>query len=173
MSFSALSRDIPMQVWLFGLALACAASLAAYIAYAQHQSHVSQAAQSVSATGDKRQAVPFPPELREHTLANMRDHLFALHEIQQALGEASFDKAADIAEARLGMTSLKLHGAHEVSKYMPQGMQDIGSAMHSSASRFSIAAQEAAVTGDVREPLRALSRITANCVACHAEYKLQ
>ena len=56
------------------------------------------------------------------------------------------EKAARIAEERLGMSSLQMHGAHEAAKYMPKGMQDIGSEMHRSAIRFAIEAQNAGVT---------------------------
>jgi hypothetical protein len=55
------------------------------------------------------------------------------------------DIAAKIAESRLGMSSLSLHGAAEIAKYMPQGMQNAGTAMHHAASRFAIAAQDAAL----------------------------
>jgi hypothetical protein len=136
----------------------------------QHTHRRDHAARSAS---DTRQLVHFPDELREHTLANMRDHLLALQEIQEALARKQEDKAAIIAEERLGMTSLPLHGAHEVAKYMPQGMQDIGSEMHRSASRFAIEAQNAAVTGDLRPALAALSRVTTQCVGCHAGYRLK
>lgn len=122
---------------------------------------------------DARQLVEFPPALREHELANMRDHLLSLQQIQEALAKGRFDKAADIAESRLGMNSLKLHGAHEVAQYMPQGMQEVGEAMHRSASRFALAATDASVSGDVRPALAALSQVTQQCVTCHAAYRLR
>lgn len=122
---------------------------------------------------DTRPVVHFPPELRVHTLANMRDHLLTLSEIQEALSKGWFDKAGEIAEQRLGMSSLKLHGAHELSQYMPEGMQAIGSEMHRSASRFALEAQNASVTGDVKPALAALSKVTQKCVACHSGYRVQ
>ncbi len=151
-------------------ALAGFAVLYVGVGVAQHTHHRDHAATSGS---DTRQFVRFPDELREHTLANMRDHLAALQEIQEALARKQEDKAARIAEERLGMTSLQLHGAHEVAKYMPQGMQDVGSEMHRSASRFAIEAQNAAVTGDLRPALEALSQVTTQCVGCHAGYRLK
>jgi hypothetical protein len=86
----------------------------------------------------------------------MRDHLVALQEISEALAQEDLDNAAKIAEERLGMSSLRLHGAAEVAKYTPQGMQDAGTAMHKAASRFAIEAQNVAVTGDMK-PASALS----------------
>ena len=139
-------------------------------AIAQHQ-HSHDAPAPVAA--DARQLVKFPAAMVEHTLANMRDHLLALQEIQSHLGMGHTDIAAKIAETRLGMSSLGLHGAAEVSKYMPQGMQDAGTAMHRAASRFAITAQEAGVTGDLKPVFAGLAEITAQCVGCHAGYRLK
>jgi hypothetical protein len=121
---------------------------------------------------DARRLVAFPEPLRTHTLANMRDHLLALGEIQDALARSQFDQAADIAEQRLGMSSLKSHGAHDVAKFMPQGMQDAGTAMHRAASQFATVAKDASVTGDLKPALAALARVNQTCVACHAGYRL-
>jgi len=128
--------------------------------------------QQQAAPADDRHLVKFPEELRNHTLENMRDHLVALGEMQDALARGQFDRAADVAEQRLGMSSLTTHGAHEVAKFMPQGMQDAGTAMHRSASQFAIVAKDASVTGDLRPALAALARVNQTCVACHAGYRL-
>jgi hypothetical protein len=122
---------------------------------------------------DARQAVPFPADMRARTLANMRDHLLALQQIQATLAAGNFDKASEIAEQRLGMTSLKLHGASDIAPFMPQAMQDIGTEMHRAASRLAIEATNAGVSGDVRGALAALSKVTAQCVACHTAYRVQ
>ena len=126
-----------------------------------------------TAAGDTRMLVHFPERLRIHMLANMRDHLLALSEIQEALAREEFDQASAIAEQRLGMTSLKLHGAHEVGQYMPKEMAAIGTEMHRAASRFAVAADNAAVGGDVKPALAALSGVTRACVACHNSYRVQ
>ena len=103
----------------------------------------------------------------------MRDHLTALHEIQAALATGEFDRAAQIAEQRLGMTSLKLHGAHELAPSMPPAMQAIGTEMHKAASRFALEAANGSATGNLKEALGSLSNVTAQCVACHASYRLK
>jgi hypothetical protein len=121
---------------------------------------------------DRRQPVLFPPGLRERTLANMRDHLAALQQIEAALAVLDYDQAAEIAEQRLGMSSLGRHGAHEVAGYMPQGMQEAGMAMHRNASRLAAAAQESAASGDIRPTLVALARLGGACVACHDGYRV-
>lgn len=122
---------------------------------------------------DTRQLVKYPAPLRLHTLVNMRDHLATMGEIQAALASGSFDKASDVAEQRLGMSSLEAHGAHEVAKYMPKGMQDAGTAMHHTASQFALVAKDASVTGDLKPVLASLAKLNQTCVACHAAYRLQ
>jgi hypothetical protein len=135
----------------------------------QTQQHMAMEA----APQDARRAVEFPGPLRVHELANMRDHLSTLSQIQLALSRNDVDEAAKLAENRLGMSSFGLHGAHDVAKYMPKEMQEIGTQMHRAASRFAIAATSAGATGDVRPALAALAAVTQQCVACHAVYRLK
>lgn len=139
---------------------------------AMHQAHMAAGIPSGQAT-DARQWVTFPEAMKAHTLANMRDHLLALQEIQAALGSSDFDRAAELAETRLGMTALAAHGAHESSAFMPNEMQEAGSTMHRSASRFATTVRDVAVTGELKPALNALAEITGACVSCHAGYRLQ
>ncbi len=156
-----------ISIAMLAAVLACGG---ATLAAAQHQhSHD----MSAPPAPDQRQFVQFPPALVEATLNNMRDHLQTLQEIQFQLGTGHPDVAAKLAEARLGLSSLELHGAAEVSPHMPQGMQEAGTAMHRAASRFAIAAQDASVTGDLKPALAGLAEVTAQCVACHAGYRLK
>jgi hypothetical protein len=155
---------------IVGIVAAVLIAGSATFAVAQHQH---QHAASAPAAPDLRQFVEFPAPLIEHTLANMRDHLQTLQEIQSHLALGHTDLAAKIAEERLGMSSLGLHGAAEVSRFMPQGMQDAGTGMHRAASRFAIAAEEAGVTGDLKPVFAGLAEITGQCVGCHAGYKLK
>lgn len=138
-----------------------------------HQHSMADHAQHMAAPpSDARQWVRFPEALRAHTLSNMRDHLLALGQIQDALSRSQFDEASDIAEQRLGMSSLAQHGAHEVAQFMPKGMQEAGAAMHRSASQFATIAKDASVTGDLKPTLAALAKVNQTCVACHAGYRL-
>ena len=125
------------------------------------------------AAPDTRVAVELPLPMRAHMLANMRDHLAALHEIQAALARDEAGRAAGIAERRIGMSSLDAHGAGHMAPYMPKPMQDIGTAMHRAASRFARVAEEAGVRRDLRPALQALSEVTQQCVTCHAGYRLK
>lgn len=122
---------------------------------------------------DTRVLVAFPPALAASTLANMRDHLQAIQEINVALAAGDDGAAAKIAETRLGMSSLERHDAHEAARYMPPDMQMAGTAMHRAASRFAIEAQNAAVTGDLKPALGALATVMEACVACHAGFRLK
>ncbi|GAB4508575.1 MAG: hypothetical protein Tsb0026_07420 [Sulfuricaulis sp.] len=73
----------------------------------------------------------------------------------------------------LGMSSLETHGAEHMAPYMPKPMQDIGTAIHRTASRFARVAEEAAIRRDLRPARQALSDVTQQCVACHAGYRLK
>ena len=124
---------------------------------------------------ETRQLVQMPPMMRAHMLATMRSHLQTLNAILAALAEGRLEAAGDIAERRLGMSSLSLHGAEHMAPYMPPGMRTIGTRMHRSASRFAIVLQRAqflpAEEGAL-EIFQALQAITENCVACHDAYRL-
>ena len=151
------------------LTVAWASTVAPLVIAQDHQHSMTGAAAS---QGDSRQLVNFPEPMRLHTITSMRDHLLALQEIDVALSRNAFDKAATIAEQRLGMSSLELHGAAHVAPFMPQAMQDIGTQMHRAASRFAIDAQTASVSNDVRPALASLGTVMQQCVACHAAYRL-
>ncbi|MGV6852567.1 MAG: hypothetical protein ACWA5R_10385, partial [bacterium] len=115
------------------------------------------------ASDDAREYVQLPEMMQNHMLANMRDHLEVINQILLMLSNDQLDEAADIAEAKLGMSSLSTHGAAHMAKFMPKGMQQAGTAMHHSASRFALKAQE----GDAKEAYKALTQVTTACVGCH------
>lgn len=124
---------------------------------------------SAGAADDVREKVNFPEMMKQHQLSNMRDHLAALSEILALMAKSELDKAADVAERRIGMSSMIAHNASHMAPYMPKGMQDIGSEMHHAASRFAMNAQE----GDLPRALDSLSKVTQQCVACHSTYRVQ
>ena len=107
--------------------------------------------------------------MQQHMLSNMRDHLAAINEILVYLDKDELEKAAETAEYRLGMSSLKSHGASHMAKFMPEGMRHAGTTMHKAASRFALKAQE----GEALPAYKALSAITAACVACHSGYRVK
>ena len=99
----------------------------------------------------------------------MRDHLITLNAILQNMQTGDLDKAADIAEQRLGMSSMELHGASHMAKFMPEGMRNAGTQLHRAASRFARKAQE----GDLLSAYKMLPDITSACVACHSRYRIR
>ena len=123
-----------------------------------------------------RELVQLTAPMQEHMLGNMRDHLATLNEILGDVADGKYDAAAKIAEARLGMSSLSLHGAAHLAPYLPKPMQDIGTSMHHAASRLVIVLQDASITPTadaMREINRALYAVTTACEACHAGYRVR
>jgi len=102
-------------------------------------------------------------------MSNMRDHLVAINVILVNMGNGETDKAAEIAEQRLGMTSLESHGASHMAKIMPEGMRRAGTSMHRAASRFALKAQE----GELLPAYKILSAVTSACVTCHSGYRIR
>jgi hypothetical protein len=92
------------------------------------------------------------------------------------LPTAEYDAAAKLAEQRLGMSSLGLHGAAHMAPFMPQPMQDIGTSMHHAASRLAIVLQDTSVSPSLdtmRDVSRAIHEVTATCTACHFGYRIR
>jgi hypothetical protein len=161
-----------VRKYFLASAIALTTGIALFVLLAKAQTHQHGAPLTASTAADTRQLVKFPEPMRLHTIASMRDHLFALQEINTALSKNDFDKAASVAEQRLGMSSLERHGAGHIAPYMPEAMQEIGTQMHRAASRFALEAQSASVSNDVRPALAALGAVMQQCVACHAAYRL-
>jgi cytochrome c556 len=150
-----------------------------------HQKHM-----AMMMDDDSRQAVAFPAPMRQHTLANMRDHMQALSDILDAIAMGQYDKAARIADARLGMQSPAAAGCktdggsapqmsmeptmeQQMAQFMPEGMRKIGLDMHQAASTFASEAAKVGKGGDAKPAMAALSRVTQQCAACHTTYRLQ
>ncbi len=124
---------------------------------------------NVSMADDGRKLVQLPEMMQQHMMSNMRDHLVAINEILIKIANGAFEEAAEIAEYRLGMSSLESHGADHMAKFMPEGMRQAGTTMHKAASRFALKAQEE----EVLPAYKALSEVTSACVACHSGYRIQ
>ena len=118
---------------------------------------------------DIRQLVELPEMMQQHMMSSMRDHLAAINQILITMANGKLNQAAEIAESRLGMSSLESHGASHMAKFMPEGMRQAGTNMHRAASRFALKAEE----GEVLPAYRALSEVTSACVACHSSYRVR
>lgn len=123
----------------------------------------------VQAENDTRQLVKFPEMMQQHMMTNMRQHLESINEILLLMSNNKLDKAADVAEQRLGMSSLTSHNASHMAKFMPNGMRQAGTSMHKAASRFALKAQE----GDSIAAYKVLGEVTSACVACHSGYRVR
>jgi len=121
------------------------------------------------ADDDSRVLVKLPEMMQKHMMANMRDHLKTINEILLSLSNNQMDQAANLAEQRLGMTSLGSHGAEHMGKFMPKGMRQAGTNMHKAASRFALKAEE----GELLPAYKILSEVTSTCVACHSAYRIK
>ncbi len=131
---------------------------------------------NVYASGDQRELIELPAPMQDHMMANMRDHLLALNEILGHLADGNAGEAAQVAEKRLGVSSLDSHGASHMAPFMPEPMRQFGTQMHRFASQFAIAATEAEVEDTAASQRRiyaALRDITTNCNACHSAYKIR
>lgn len=121
------------------------------------------------ADDDPRVLVELPEMMQKHMMSNMRDHLKTINEILLSLSNNQMDQAANLAEQRLGMTSLGSHGAEHMGKFMPKGMRQAGTNMHKAASRFALKAEE----GELLLAYKSLAEVTAACVACHSAYRIK
>ena len=124
---------------------------------------------TIMANDDTRQLVQLPEMMQQHMMSNMRDHLVVINELLIEMANGDLEKAAEIAEYRLGMSALKSHGADHMAKFMPEGMRQAGTSMHRAASRFALKAQE----GDILPAYNALSEVTSACVACHSGFRIR
>lgn len=127
---------------------------------------------AAAAATDTRTAVDMPPEKSAMMLANMRDHLQALGEIQSALASGDYDKAANLADKHLGLDAMNREGP-QLAPYMPMPMRQMGMQMHRAASRFARVARDSEIDGDLKPSLAALGKVTQACVACHAAYRVK
>ena len=123
----------------------------------------------IIAEEDSREFVKLPEMMQKHMMSNMRDHLETINKILIYLSNDELDKAAKIAEQRIGMSSLDSHGASHMGKFMPKGMRKAGTNMHKAASRFALKAEE----GEVLPAYKSLSEVTSTCVACHSAYRIK
>ncbi len=124
---------------------------------------------------DSRELVQLPAGMQDDMLASMRDRLAALNRVIAAVGEGKLDDVVNVAEQRLGMSSLTLYGANHIAASLPKPMQDLQTTMHQAGSRLALvlhAASTDPTAQALRGVTRAIAAVTATCEACHAHYRL-
>jgi cytochrome c556 len=101
----------------------------------------------------------------------MREHMATVNEVLGYLGRGQLERAAEVAEARMGLSSTGKHRGTGMGpgRYMTPEMRQTGRAMHESATRFA----EIAAQGDLAASVAAFQTITAHCVACHNAYRVR
>lgn len=125
----------------------------------------------VTATAGREKA-ELPEFASKHLMSTMRSHLGALEEITRLLSEHQFEKAAAIAEQRLGMSSVEMHYEKFVGKYMPKSMRVMGKKMHEAATQFSVTARSAK-EDDLEKVLAGLADVMEQCGSCHSSYRVK
>ena len=115
---------------------------------------------------DGRQVTRVPLETRDAVRAEMRTMLSSLHDIMQ--GSLVGDTAAMRAAAtRSGLATAADPG---LEKLLPEGFLRLGIDTHQQFDELSAAL----AMGIPRDSITArLTRITGNCVSCHATYQLE
>jgi len=122
-------------------------------------------------TDDTRRLVNMPAAAQQLLRNDMLDHLVVLNQLLAYLAASEFQQASELAEARLGKSSMGKHRGTGMGpgRFMPPEMHQLGIAMHQSASEFAAALknQESA------EAYSGLQRVTGYCVACHMSFRVR
>ena len=146
-------------------------SLLLFASQAVHSEEAINKAQDIesSSGGDARQLVSMPDQARELMRKDMLDHLSALNEIIGYLASNNLDTAADVAETRMGRSSMGKHRGTGMGpgRFMPLEMRNLGWGMHDAATEFSKIAKQ----GDSKNAYSAFQKVTSSCVACHYSYR--
>jgi cytochrome c556 len=115
---------------------------------------------------DGRQVTPVPLEARDAVRAEMRTMLGSLHDILKA-SMVNDTSAMREAATRSGLASA---ADPALEKLLPEGFLQLGVNTHQQFDDLAGALQ----TGIPRDSVVGrLTRITGNCVSCHATYRLE
>ena len=141
---------------------------ASHSVYSEDANNSNQFVEDPSGT-DSRQLVSMPDQSRELMRKDMLEHLSALNEIIGYLALNNFDAAAEVAETRMGKSSMGKHRGTGMGpgRFMPLEMKSLGMGMHDAASKFSQVAKQS----DMKSAYSALQQVTGSCVACHYSYR--
>ncbi len=113
---------------------------------------------------DTRISLNVPPQMAQHQLMNMRNHVKAVQTIIEYLSKDEFDKASEVASSQLGLTKeMKMM----CSAFGNKDFEKMGLEFHKSADKMS----EVFKTKDKNKSLQALAATMSYCVSCHATFK--
>lgn len=113
---------------------------------------------------DTRISLNVSPEMKQHQLSNMREHVEAIKSIVGLMSESKFEDASKIAHAKLGLTP---EMQAMCGMFNNENFEQLGLAFHKSGDDLG----NALLAKDVNASLRALNRTMGYCVECHATYR--
>ena len=113
---------------------------------------------------DTRISLGMSPEMKQHQLSNMRDHVEAIKSIVGLISESKFEEASKIAHTKLGLTP---EMRAMCGMFNNENFEKLGLAFHKSGDDLGSALQ----TKDINASLRALNKTMQYCVECHAAYR--
>lgn len=116
------------------------------------------------AMNDDRTVLKMSPLLKQHQLSNMRSHMEAVQSIIGFLAKGDFDRAAQEAHSKLGLTEemKTMSGMFGNEKF-----RSLAVAFHQSGDELGDALQ----TKDTNKSLQALYVTMGYCVQCHAAFR--
>lgn len=114
--------------------------------------------------GDSRISLGLSERMKVHQLQNMRSHVEAVQMIIGLLSKESFDKAAEIAHTKLGLTD---DMKRMCNMFKNEGFRTLGLEFHKSADNLA----KVIKTRDLSKSLNALHKTMSYCVQCHATYR--
>lgn len=113
---------------------------------------------------DERISLNLSPMVKQHQLANMRNHVDAVRRIIAAISKDDFDGASKIASQELGLTE---EMEQMCNRFENQDFREMGLAFHESGDQLA----KMLKTGNVQESLQALNVTMGHCVSCHATFR--
>jgi hypothetical protein len=151
------------------ISLLATTAIIAHAAYAEVPAASLEGAAPPATSDDSRQLVTMPEQARALMRQDMLGHLTSLNEILGHLATNNLAAAAEVAESRMGNSSMGKHRASGMGpgRFMPLAMRNLGWGMHESVSEFAQIAKK----GDVAQAYGALQKVTASCIACHYSYR--
>lgn len=120
---------------------------------------------------DARRLVQMPAQAQQLLRKDMTDHMAALNEILGYLAASQLQQASEVAESRLGTSSMGRHRGTGMApgRFMPPEMHRLAIGMHQAASDFAAVAAKQ----DLPAAYSAIQRVTSFCVACHVSYRIR
>jgi cytochrome c556 len=113
---------------------------------------------------DTRTSLELSPQMKQHQLSNMRDHVDAIKSIVGLIAEKKFEESSNIAHTKLVLTP---EMQSMCNMFDNEKFRTLGFAFHKSGDDLGDALQ----TNDVHASLRALNKTMEYCVTCHATYR--